>query len=360
VSTAPPAAPAARGPLSAGVLAALAEPPHELPRRLLRLAAAGTADPLTDEDVQLTLHMAYELHYRGLSGVDDRWEWQPSLLGLRAALEDRMAAALVELAASLVPALGVAPGDVARALGELVDADDSPSLASYLQRGATLSQFREFVVHRSVYQLKEADPHSWAIPRLTGRAKAALVEVQADEYGGGRPERMHASLFAATMRELDLDDTYGAYVDRVPAVTLATSTVPTFFGLHRRWRGALAGHLAALEMTSSLPNRRYGNGLRRLGYDRSATLFYDEHVEADAVHEQVAAHDLCGGLAAAEPELTGQILFGAACCLALDGRMATLLLDRWQQGRSSLRPEAGTGGGIPEAPGVPGPVVLPA
>jgi hypothetical protein len=364
MTIAPPVAgralPQARGPLSAGVLAALADLPHELPAPLVRLAAAGGADPLTDEDVQLTLHLAYELHYRALPGVDERWEWHPSLLALRAALEDRLEPALADLATPLLPAGEVTAGRVAHALGDLVDADDSPPLASYLQRSATLSQFREFVMHRSVYQLKEADPHSWAIPRLAGRAKAALVEVQADEYGGGRAERMHSILFAATMRELGLDDAYGGYVDQVPAITLATSTIPTFFGLHRRLRGALAGHLAALEMTSSLPNRRYGNGLRRLGYDRSATRFYDEHVEADAVHEQVAAHDLCGGLAAAEPGLARQILLGAACCLALDGRVARLLLGRWQHGLSSLRGDAGPDAGVPAAPGVPDPVACPA
>jgi hypothetical protein len=333
--------PAARGPVSAGLLAALGREPHDLPARLHLLAGGGVADPLTDEDVQLALHLCYELHYRGLPGVDDRWEWHPGLLQVRAALEDRLDRALTELAAPLLPAAPVAPREVPAALAALVAADDGPSLAAYLQRSATLGQFREFVVHRSVYQLKEADPHSWAIPRLTGRAKAALVEVQTDEYGGGRAERMHATLFATTMRELDLDDRYGAYVDRVPAVTLATSTVPSYFGLHRRRRGALAGHLAALEMTSSLPNRRYGNGLRRLGLGRNATQFYDEHVEADAVHEQVAAHDLCGGLAEAEPALTGEVLLGAACCLALDARVAGHLLDRWRQGLGSLRDASG-------------------
>ena len=42
----------------------------------------------------------------------------------------------------------------------------------------------------------------------------------------------------------------------------------SLFGLHRRLRGALVGHLAAFEMTSSIPNRRYGDGLRRLGVRR--------------------------------------------------------------------------------------------
>jgi hypothetical protein len=198
------------------------------------------------------------------------------------------------------------------------------------------------VAHRSIYHLKEADPHSWAIPRLSGRAKAALVEIQADEYGGGRLDRMHSELFRAMMRDLELDDSYGAFVDRVPAVTLAVSNTMSLFGLHRRWTPALLGHLAVFEMTSSLPNRRYGNGLRRLGYPATTTLFYDEHVEADAVHEQIAAHDMCGGYAHDHPESTRDILFGAACALAVDNAASTYLLEKWNAGSSALLPARST------------------
>jgi hypothetical protein len=198
----------------------------------------------------------------------------------------------------------------------------------------------EHVVHRSAYQLKEADPHSWAIPRLSPRPKAALLEVQADEYGGGNAERMHAVLFARTMEALGLDPTYGAYLERLPAVTLATVNLMTCLGLQRRRRGATIGHLAAFEMTSSVPNRRYGNALRRLGFGREATHFYDEHVEADAVHENIAAWDLAGGLAAEEPEVAADILFGARALLQIEARWATHLMDSWNRGESSLREPA--------------------
>jgi hypothetical protein len=118
-------------------------------------------------------------------------------------------------------------------------------------------------------------------------------------------------------------------VDVVGAPTLAVNNLMSYFGLHRRRRGAILGHLAAYEMTSSLPNRAYGSGLRRLGGDAVATAFYDEHVEADAVHEQIAANDLCGSFAAAEPELAGQVLWGARCALAVDARWARALLGSW-------------------------------
>ena len=294
--------------------------------------------PDTDaEDLQLSLWVCYELCYRGFEGVDPDWDGAPALMTIRRVLENRWLGTLRGIAAPERVA------DVPRALAELVAADEGPPLAKFLQTKATAGQFAEFVAHRSVYHLKEADPHSWAIPRLSGRAKAALVEIQADEYGQGQLERMHSELFRATMRSLGLDDAYGHYVGQAPATTLAVSNLMSLFGLNRRWLGAALGHLAVFEMTSSLPNRRYGNGLRRLGGDATATRFFDEHVEADAVHEQIAAHDLCGSYAADNPEAAGDILFGAACALTVEARFGTHLLDRWTSGKPSL-PQSGLPG----------------
>jgi len=321
--------PEPRGPVSAGLSAVLAGGPGGVPD-----AQFTGPDPLQDEDLQLTLYLCYELHYRGFAGVEERWEWDPAVLQLRRRAEERFEAAL---RSSVAVPPGVSAAEVPRALTALVEADDGPALSKYLAGRADLEQFREFVIHRSVYHLREADPHSWAIPRLSGRSKAALIEIQADEYGGGRFERMHSELFRTTMRELQLDTTDGAYVEAAPAITLATNNLMSLLGLHRRLRCAIIGHLAAFEMTSSLPNRRYGNALRRLGGNADATRFYDEHVAADAVHEQIAAYDLCGSFAASHPDQVGTVLFGAACALDLDRRFAEHVMNRWASGQSSLR-----------------------
>lgn len=292
-------------------------------------------DPLADEDLQLALYVCYELHYRGFDGVDPEWEWEPSLLRLRRRLERAFEDALLETVGPPVGAPDAADFDLA--LRAIADEDDAPSLSRFLQSRASREQALEFLVHRSAYQLKEADPHSFAIPRLAGRPKAAIVEIQADEYGGGRADRIHAALFAKSLRAAGLDDAYGAYLEHVPGVTLATVNLMSLLGLHRRWRGAICGHLALFEMTSSVPNRRYATGLRRLGFDADATDFFDEHVVADAVHESIAAVDLAGGLAAAEPELAADVLWGARALVAVDGRWARHVLGAWDDGRSSLR-----------------------
>jgi hypothetical protein len=206
-----------------------------------------------------------------------------------------------------------------------------------VQLHADHNQFVEFAMHRSIYQLKEADPHSWAIPRLTGAAKVALLEIQFDEYGDGAVDRMHSELYRQLLREIGLDDGYGAYVDAVPGITLAISNVMSLFGLRRDLLGHLLGHLAAYEMTSSEPCRRYARGLRRLGGSDAACRFYDEHVTADALHEQIVVHDLCESFATSGQGRAADVVFGAAACLLVDRRFAEYVLGCWAAGRSSLR-----------------------
>jgi CDGSH-type Zn-finger protein len=323
------ARPPARGPWTEVLFSLLqnAAPPVSTPAPALD--ARGV---LEDDDFQMALYLCYELHYAGLDGVDDRMEWDPAVLSFRAVLEQEFEAAL----RALIPGAPVDARDVGEELQRLVREDCGPPLSRYVETQASLWQALEHVAHRSAYQLKEADPHSWAIPRLTGAPKAALVEIQGDEYGGGRPDRMHSVLFANTMRGLGLDARYGAYLDVLPGVTLATVNLMSLFGLHRRLRGAIAGHLAVFEMTSSIPNRRYGNGFRRLGFGPEVTDFYDEHVAADAVHESIAAWDLAHALARCEPELAADILFGARALIALEARWAEHVLERWSHGLTSL------------------------
>jgi hypothetical protein len=324
--------PEPRGPLSDALARDLAER-TAVPASTLQLAErTAPAEALDDDDLQLSLAICYELHYRGFDGVSEDWEWNPSLLQLRAGLERQHLTALRRL----VGHVEVTDEPIDRQLTALIAADDGPSLSAYMSKRGTLEQWREYLALRSVYHLKEADPHTFAIPRLSGRAKAAMVEIQADEYGGGSAARMHSELFAGLLRDLHLDAGYGALWNDAPAVAFASGNTMSLFGLHRRWRGAALGHLTAVEMTSSEPSRRYSAGLRRLGYGERTTVFYDEHVEADAVHEQIASVDMCGSLVAEEPGLAADVLFGAACSLAMDGLAAHHLLGAWEAGRSGL------------------------
>ena len=332
-----PGLPAPRGALSGHLVDHLRRPPH--PLALPPPVPAGT-DVLADEDLQLALYCCYELHYRSFAGVDDRWEWEPSLLALRRSLEQAMEQQLAGEAGggrrgARRPGAG-AGGDVVAALADVVDGASGPSLSGWVLERGEMGHLRELAVHRSAYQLKEADPHTWGVPRLYGGPKAALVEIQSDEYGRGVEAEMHSSLFAVTMEALGLDARYGAYLDAIPAVTLATVNLVSLFGLHRRWRGALAGHLAVFESTSVGPMSRYAAALRRLGVGGPAERFYDVHVQIDDHHQAVACQALVGGLVDLEPELADDVVFGARALMLVEERFTRHVLGAWEAGRSSL------------------------
>lgn len=325
--------PPARGPVSERLLDDLGADPHLLGWDLGRR-------PVDPEDLHLALYCCYELHYQGLPGVHADWEWEPSLLNVRRQLEDLFVADLVD---TVGPPGGDRAQDVIDRLWHIASDDGGPSLSGWVAEHASVAQVRELAVHRSAYQCKEADPHTWAIPRLTDEAKSVMVAIQADEYGNGDAARMHSVLFADTMVALGLDPTPNRYLDAIPAVTLATTNLISLLGLHRRWRAALVGHLALFEMTSIGPMGRYARALRRLGFPDSACRFYDVHVEADQRHQHLAAEGMVGGLLRREPDLAGDVLFGAMAVTAVESRFSRHVLDRWGQAASSLMPSDGVG-----------------
>ncbi len=299
-----------RGPLSAAVLDLLAGRP------------AGATVPVDVDpygaDLQLALHLAYELHYRALPGVPDDLEWDPDLLRFRAALEAPFLAALRRDTSG--------SDDVDAALAPLLLEPVSGSGPSWhlSSEAGTLEQLRAYARQRSVYHLREADPQAFVVGRLEGQAKAAVVTVQHDEYGAGRVERMHATLFADLLRELAVEP--ASLDDALPA-TLALTNAMSLFALHRSLRGAAFGQFVMIEVTSSPGSRRLSKAFARHGV-AAGIRFYDEHVEADAVHEQLLRAGL-RDLLDRDPHLAADVVLGIEAGLLLEDRFADALMTSW-------------------------------
>jgi len=322
--------PLPRGPLSEHVIRTLGRPPDEG-------STLPVDDPSDVEDEQLALFLLQQISYRPIVGVDPAWEDQPSLLVLRERLEQAMEQRLRDLL--MVPVC--APAAVPDALLALIDGAEGPSLSDWLDSRGTLVHLQEFAVHRSAYQLQEADPHSFAIPRLAaGKAKTALLELQMDEYGGHEPTEAHSVLFAQTMRALGIDPDDGADIERLPAVTLATNTLLNRLGRTRRLVGACIGHLAVFEMTSVEPMARYAAAIRRVldGEDATAAArFFDVHVAADGLHARLAMERLVDGFVEQYPADAPDLVFGAAALMHVEHELTEHLLACWDAGNTSLR-----------------------
>jgi hypothetical protein len=315
--------PSPRGPLSETVIGTLSGEPDGRP------IPFTDADPY-GEDLTIALHTLYELHYGGFDSVHEAWEWDPELLKLRAQAEIVFLAALrsdVDGGDDLDAALG----------GLLVEHVPGNGVSHHLRDNGTWDEMREYFAHRSVYHHKEADPHAWVIPRLRGRAKAALVAVEFDEFGGGRADRMHSRLYADLLEGAGMCPDYLHYLDDVPAPAIAIVNMMSLFGLHRSLRGALVGHFAAAEITTAPSAHRMSQALQRLDADPRCVEFFTEHIEADAVHEQIMRTDVIGSLLEREPELRADVTFGIQATELLEARLADHLLSSWAAGESSLR-----------------------
>ena len=309
--------PKARGAFSEALFAGMRRWPDEQ-------LVGPTSPPEDEEDAAIALWALYELHYGGFDDTHDDLEWHPVLLRTRHALETALEGRLTDRWEGHVP-----DGPFVDAFFDYVGDHDGPSIARHVHKEADVQQLLDLLRFRSVYHLKEADPTVWTVPRLPTAAKAPLVEVLYDEFGAGIPRRLHAELFARGLDACGLRPEYGAYVDEAPAEILEQNNAMSLFGLHRRLRGASVGHFAAFEVGSPVPSRQMAQGLDRVGLAPEMVHYYAEHAEADAVHEQLAVRDVCGGLLAAEPALAAQVWFGAFTCLDQEARVAKRLLAHW-------------------------------
>ena len=326
-----PQLPAAHGPLSMAVRRSLTEPaPHD---QLTRIGASVRDSDPYGLDLHLALYICYELHYRGFAGVDPTWEWNPGLLHLRGQLERTFLAGVRRDVGA------INPGETAKAeMDSLsIESVDGTGPSYWLRDNGTWQQMREYFVHRSLYHLKEGDPHAWAIPRLSGQAKASFVAIEFDEYGAGHGAKLHQQLFADLLIAAGLNSAYLGYLEVVPAESLAVVNLMSLFGLHRQLRGAAIGHFASTEITSPPGSRRLVEALQRLDAPPECVAFYREHVEADAVHEQVVRNDVVGDLVAREPQLDPDVVFGIRAHAVVEDRLADAIMASWKAGETSLR-----------------------
>jgi Iron-containing redox enzyme len=320
-----PALPERVGPLSAAVASLLLGQPTDGAATV----ALSQADPY-GLDLHLALYLCYELHYRGLDRIADEMEWNLDVIGLRVAMEEHFLQAL----RAEVPGGDDLDAEVSALVSEPAV---GRGISYHLAADGSFWQLREYIALRSLYHLKEADPQAWVIPRLHGPAKAAIVSVEHDEYGGGRAERMHSHLFAEMMRELNLCPSYGAYLGSAPATVLAEVNLMSLCGLRRRLRGASIGQFAVIELTSSPGSARLVRAAQRLGVGPATERFYAEHVEADAVHEQVLRRGVLAPLVQDEPAIASDIVFGIQASGLLAARFADDVLQAWSRDESALR-----------------------
>lgn len=211
-------------------------------------------------------------------------------------------------------------------------------MGDYLRGEITREQLEEIVAQRSLFFLKEPDPWAMVIPSLHGEAKAGLLDLLLDEYGWGRYDQMHSTVYAELMTALGLDDTYDAFAGRAAWQFLASMNLQNLYARHRRLCRRMYGYIYLVEADSPRSMQNYLAAWERLGLsdDERITRFYELHVTADEGHQDVALNEIIVPVVRAEPAAREEIARGV-----LEGRAVHRLfsahLDRsFRAGVSSL------------------------
>ena len=330
-----PICPTPRGELSAALLDALARPGPRDRRRCRRWPASPTRS--ADDDLQLALYLCYELHYRGLPGVDDALGVgaEPARVpGRRSSGE--FEAALREVVPR--PAEPVPAAEIDLALREISRARLPAAVALHPHAGDARAGAR---VPRPPLGL----PAQGGRPALVGAAAAVgrrrrrrWSRSRPTSTAAGAPDWIHAELFARAMRALGLD----AELRRLPRPDpgdhaghrqpdVAVRAAPPPARGDRRPPRAVRDDL--LDAQPPLRRRAAPARLRRR---RDAVL-------RRARRGRRRARERGGGRSGRRPRAPGPRARRRGCCGAprrsptLDARWCGHVLGCWRAGRTSLR-----------------------
>jgi hypothetical protein len=327
------------------------------------LASALEADPERRDAIlnrarSLALHAfeheedaALDVAHRTLYILGAQSGWSPvgasrenehdlTLAAVRLCLEDAFERQLARVAA--VPESP--PRGTSDALGWLMELAlkrplfDGPSMGDFYREEATLEQLREVVAQRSLFFLKEPDPWTMVIPSLRGEAKAGLIDLILDEYGWGRHDQMHSTVYARLMDKLGLSTGYDDYFEQTSWQLLAGLNYQSMLARHRRLCRRMYGYIYLVEADSPSSMRNYLEAYARAGVDDpEVLLFYQLHIDADVGHADVALNEVVARVVQSEPDAAGEIAHGIVEGRYLHSLFGRHLHSRFSANRSSLR-----------------------
>ncbi|MDO9353759.1 MAG: iron-containing redox enzyme family protein [Solirubrobacteraceae bacterium] len=214
----------------------------------------------------------------------------------------------------------------------------STGMGDFIRDEITLDQLKEIVAQRSLFFLKEPDPWAMVIPSLHGEAKAGLLDLLLDEYGWGRYDQMHSTIYEDLMGALELETGYDAYAPRTSWQFLAGMNLQNMYARHRRLCRRMYGYIYLVEADSPRAMKNYLGAWDRLGLgdDERITRFYELHVTADEGHQEVALDEIILPVVKAEPQARTDIARGVWEGRVTDELFANHRKDAFGAGRSSL------------------------
>ena len=152
--------------------------------------------------------------------------------------------------------------------------------------------------------------------KLPTAAKLELARNYWDEMGRGNPRGMHGPMLDTMVQAFQVVPRPESTVWQ----SLALANLMTALATNRRYAFQSIGALGAIEMTAPDRAQCVARGLARLGFDRTASHYFDLHAVLDRKHSQDWNREVIHSLVDRDPTLARPIAEGGLMRLAAGRR----------------------------------------
>lgn len=198
--------------------------------------------------------------------------------------------------------------------------DDGPGqrdpLFPWLAEQAALDDMRWFVEQEAAGEAGFDDLVALTQVKMPVTAKLELARNYWDEMGRGNPRGMHGPMLETVVRACEAMPRPETTVWQ----SLALGNLMTALATNRRYAFQSIGALGAIEMTAPDRAQSVACGLARLGFDKTASHYFDLHAVLDRKHSQDWNSEVIHPLVDRDPALARPIAEGALMRLAAGAR----------------------------------------
>ena len=240
---------------------------------------------------------------------DDDWrlvlDRDQEMLGLEASLLEALREGVREEAAE-VPS---DPQALVRWFEDLKDSgpgQDDP-LFPWLAQRANLSQMRWYLRQEAAGEAGFEDLTAYTQVKLPARIKLELARNYWDEMGRGNAKGMHGPMLAHLVEELQLEPR----IEHTAWESFALANVMTAMATRRDHAWYSLGALGVIELTAPGRSAAVAEGLRRLGVDGKARVYFELHATLDVKHSLAWNEEAIMPAVAEDPRRARAIAEGA-------------------------------------------------
>lgn len=189
-------------------------------------------------------------------------------------------------------------------------------LFPWLERQADLEQMRWYLRQEAAGEAGFDDLTAYTQVKLPERVKLELARNYWDEMGRGNAKGMHGPMLHRLVEALDLHPN----IETTVSESLALANAMTAMATRRDYSWHAVGALGVIELTAPARSAAVAAGLKRLGVDGKARLYFELHATLDVKHSAAWNTEAVAPAVAADPNRAVAIAEGALIRLSCGAR----------------------------------------